>query len=67
MFGRFHGTAAEWANTGVPNRGYVLAQSTNSKMAETALAGASAGERSYRAIADDRLNGLLPIPPPKPS
>jgi DNA-binding GntR family transcriptional regulator len=52
--------AASGIVAGVPNRGYVLAQSTNSKMAETALAAASAGERSYRAIADDRLDGLLP-------
>ena len=44
--------------TSAPNRGYVLADGAHSKAIADAIA--SGGDRTYRAIADDRLDGKLP-------
>jgi DNA-binding GntR family transcriptional regulator len=43
-----------------PQRGYVLADGAESAVLASALTAAAGGERHYRAIADDRLDGRLP-------
>jgi DNA-binding GntR family transcriptional regulator len=45
---------------GEPNCGFVLAKSTRSTAAETALAAFGRGDKAYAAIAADRLGGRLP-------
>jgi DNA-binding GntR family transcriptional regulator len=45
---------------GMPNRGYVLARSTSSRLATTTLSTLGDAERHYRRIAGDRLDGRLP-------
>ena len=43
----------------IPNRGFVLAKEIDSKVARAAVEAATAGDRAYHAIADDRLDGRL--------
>lgn len=52
--------AAAGLATGEPNCGLVLAKSTSSSAAKSALAAASQSDHTYVAIADDRLEGRLP-------
>jgi DNA-binding GntR family transcriptional regulator len=44
----------------VPNRGYVLVQSLDSDIVQSAVSQSSSAEQPYMAIAEDRLEGRLP-------
>ena len=52
--------AASGLVEGIPNRGYVLARNTSSRLATTTLSTLGDAERHYRRIAGDRLDGRLP-------
>jgi DNA-binding GntR family transcriptional regulator len=52
--------AASGLVTGVRHRGFILVESAASGRCEALIASCLGSERRYRAIADDRLRGVLP-------